>query len=99
LNPGALALVAGLVLAGCALAPWPREDDFARVRDGMTEEEVRRAVGAPYAVESFTRLHQVAWDYRLFDNFGYFALISIIFDEQGRVVSRVHRRFESESND
>ena len=90
-------LLACMAICGCALAPWPREDDLARVKPGMTQEEVRRLAGPPQAVESFARLRQVAWDYRLFDNFGYFALISIIFDDQGRVVSRVHRRFESES--
>ena len=93
-----IALLACAVIAGCALAPWPREDDFARVKDGMTQDEVRRAVGAPMAVEAFARQRQLAWDYGLIDNFGYFALMSIIFDADGRVVSRVHRRLENEDN-
>lgn len=94
----AAALLGCLIACGCALAPWPREDDLDRVKNGMTQDEVRRLAGAPQAVEGFARLHQVAWDYSLFDNFGYFAIISIIFDDQGRVVSRVHRRIDKGNN-
>jgi outer membrane protein assembly factor BamE (lipoprotein component of BamABCDE complex) len=93
----AAAALAGAVLAGCALAPTGphRSDDlFARVQRGMTRDEVQRIAGPPDETMAFPRTHTLAWDYRYYDTWGYFAIYSVTFGPDGRVASTISRRIE-----
>ena len=88
--------LAALLLAACVSSPPLHEEDFLRVTPGMTREDVRRTLGEPSRTESFARQRQVAWDYPYVDLWGYTALVSVIFDADGRVVGKVHTRKEPE---
>ena len=92
-------LAAALFLvAGCAVMKEPREEDFQRVLAGMSQEDVRRAIGEPTFVEEFARQRQVAWDYPFTDSWGYLGTMSIIFDAGGRVVAKIPVRRDREDN-
>jgi outer membrane protein assembly factor BamE (lipoprotein component of BamABCDE complex) len=82
------------VIAACAGAPSLREEDFLRVTQGMSQPEVRSALGGPQRTEAFARTRQEAWDYAFTDAWGYFAVMSVIFDDQGRVIGKRHTRVE-----
>ncbi|MEO5692385.1 MAG: outer membrane protein assembly factor BamE [Usitatibacter sp.] len=72
------------------------DDTFQQVRPGMTREQILRMVGPPGETMDFPRLKQVAWDYRFVDTWGYQAIFSVSFDENGIVVSKITRRLERE---
>jgi outer membrane protein assembly factor BamE (lipoprotein component of BamABCDE complex) len=92
-------LAAALFLvAGCAVIKEPREEDFQRVLAGMTQDEVRRAIGEPTYVEAFARQRQVAWDYPFTDSWGYVSTMSVIFDDGGRVVGKIPVRKDRDDN-
>jgi outer membrane protein assembly factor BamE (lipoprotein component of BamABCDE complex) len=86
------------LVAGCAVIKEPREEDFLRVLLGMSQEEVRRAIGEPTYVEAFARQRQLAWDYPFTDSWGYVTTMSVIFDEGGRVVAKIPVRRDREDN-
>jgi outer membrane protein assembly factor BamE (lipoprotein component of BamABCDE complex) len=66
---------------------------FARLRIGKTtDEQVRQLFGPPYRITRFERLHQTAWDYRFTDAWNEPAIFSVIFDDQGLVVSSLQQR-------
>ena len=77
-----------------AIQPVLNEDNFYRITPGMTREDVLALIGPPLETAEFARLHQVAWDYRYQDIWGYIAIFSVMLDEQGRVVGKVTRRLE-----
>jgi hypothetical protein len=69
------------------------EKGFARLRIGKTtEQEVRQLYGPPYRITRFERLRQTAWDYRFTDAWSEPAIFSVIFDDQGLVVSSLQQR-------
>lgn len=70
------------------------DDNFYRIQPGQTRDDVLRLIGPPLETMEFPRLHQVAWDYRYQDTWGYVAIFSVMFDEQGQVVGRHSRRLE-----
>lgn len=72
------------------------DDTFQQVRSGMTREQILRMIGPPGETMGFPRLKQVAWDYRFVDTWGYQAIFSVSFDENGIVVSKFTRRLERE---
>ena len=41
------------------------DDNFARVRAGMTRDEVRRLLGQPARVETFANLREEVWEWRI----------------------------------
>ncbi len=42
--------------------------NFARIRPGMSRDDVRRLLGKPRTVVNFNRLKEEVWDYRYLDN-------------------------------
>lgn len=97
-----LILAAGL--SACAPAePFTRygyrslpDDAIWRVERGQTREQVLEMFGAPFETMQFPRTNQVAWDYRYTDTWGYPCILSITFDAEGRVASRISQRIERE---
>lgn len=44
------------------------QENLARVRPGMSRDDVRRLLGKPRTVVPFKRLNEEVWDYRFLDN-------------------------------
>jgi len=66
---------------------------FARLRVGKTtEQEVEQLFGPAYRVTRFDRLRQTAWDYLFTDTWNYPAVFSVMFDDQGILVSTMQQR-------
>ncbi len=85
--------IAAAALTACATAGPQRNDDlFAKIRPGMTQEDVRRIAGPPDEAMPFPRLNQTSWGYHYFETWGYYALFSATFGPDGRVVSTFVRR-------
>lgn len=70
------------------------DDTFNRIQPGMTQDEILRMIGPPRDTERFARLAQTAWDWKYVDTWGYPSIFSVMFDDQGRVVSKFSRRLE-----
>ena len=70
------------------------DDVFNGIRPGMHEEEVLRRIGPPREKDYFSNLRQTAWDYKFRDSWGYEAILSVMIDRNGYVVSKVTRRME-----
>jgi outer membrane protein assembly factor BamE (lipoprotein component of BamABCDE complex) len=81
-----------------AVQPVLNDDTFFQIRAGMTRDEVLRMIGPPGETMSFARSRTVAWDYRFVDTWGYRAIFSVTFDENGVVVSKFSRRLERPGN-
>jgi hypothetical protein len=79
-----------------AIRPVLNEDRFYQIHPGQDRDEVLRLIGPPSETGEFPRLRQTAWDYRFQDTWGYLAIFSVMFDEQGRVVGKVTRRLDRE---
>lgn len=100
----ATAFCIAALLAGCASGPWmaggPHRTDelFARIQPGMTTEEVRSLAGPPDETMPFSRSRTFAWDYQYLDTWGYLAVFSVTFDQDGRAVSKISRRI-NDGND
>jgi outer membrane protein assembly factor BamE (lipoprotein component of BamABCDE complex) len=73
------------------------DDNFNRIRPGLTEQEILRMIGPPGETMHFSRSDTHAWDYRYNDTWGYLAVFSVTFDNQGIVVSKISRRIERRS--
>ena len=89
-----LALAICLAVAACATPRFLHEGDFAALAPGMSQAQVRSALGEPARVENFARLHEMAWDYTFRDHWGYLVVASVIFDESGRFSRTQHVRVE-----
>lgn len=64
------------------------EENFAKVRTGMTRDEVRHLLGRPANVKRFDLSRQEVWDWKIrtpFPNADIY--INVHFDESGRVVN------------
>lgn len=95
----AIATLAGAVLlAGCAGGSLqsggpPRSDEqFSRIRPGMTSDDVQRLFGLPDETMRFPLSQTEAWDYRYQDTWGYIAVFSVTFGADGRALSTISRR-------
>ena len=92
------ALVAGLVLAGCAggftlnASPQRSDDMFSRIHPGMTKDEVRSLIGIPDETMAFPLSNTDSWGYQYYDTWGYMAIFSVTFDDTGHAVSKFSRR-------
>ena len=67
---------------------------FHAITPGMTSEELLRHIGPPYRRMRFDNLRQTAWDYKFRDTWGYLAMLSVMIDDRGLVVSRITQRFD-----
>ena len=74
--------------------PVLNDDTFYRIRQGMTRDEVLRLIGPPRETGDFPRMGQEAWDYLYVDTWGYRAILSVMLDRNGIVVSKFSRRLE-----
>ena len=74
------------------IEPVLTDDRFYQIHPGLTRDDVLRLIGPPGQTMEFPRLRQVAWDYRYVDTWGYVAIFSVTFDENGVVVSKITRR-------
>jgi len=70
------------------------EDNFYRIRPGLTRDEVLRMLGPPVETMDFPRLQQTAWEYRYQDAWGYVAFLSVMIDRDGIVVGKTTRRLD-----
>lgn len=99
MRPTQSLLLFALVMAGCAIsggqsAQRPALDDerLGRVGLGMTRDDALRLIGAPDERMKFPLSGTEAWDYRYQDAWGYFAVFSVTFAPDGRVVGRISQR-------
>lgn len=94
--PRSLAVLAacGLLQACAAYGPAnPRSDEvFARVRSGMTQQEVRALAGPPDNAMAFPLSHTTSWGYFYFDTWGYYCEFSVTFAPDGLASSKISRR-------
>jgi hypothetical protein len=87
-----------LLAGGCANGPLsanalPRNDDvFNRIQAGMPRAEIQRMIGLPDETMRFPLSNTVAWDYRYYDTWGYLAVFSVTFADDGHAVSKITRR-------
>lgn len=65
---------------------------FGRIREGATDAEILAELGPPARKEIFHRSKRVAWDYHYRDTWGYEAEFAVVFDTEGRVVSKFSTR-------
>jgi len=70
------------------------DEVFARIRAGMTANEVRALIGAPDRTDRFERTRTTAWSYQFRDTWGYDAELSVIFNDAAFVVGKVSTRHD-----
>jgi hypothetical protein len=88
------AMAAVSIVAACAGGPQRAlsDDLFGMIQPGMTQDDVRRAIGPPDETMPFPLSRTVAWDYRTRDTWGYIVDFSVTFGADGRALSRLTRR-------
>ena len=95
-------LAAALLVGACALGPnaysMRTDSDFARVRQGMTQDEILALLGPPNETMPFAATRTHSLDYIAWDTFGYMIRFSVIVDDTGHVVSTVRARLNDGSN-
>ena len=62
------------------------EQNFARVGEGMTRDEVRRLLGQPAGEQFFPRNKETVWDWKTIALANTPAYFNVHFDQHGRVV-------------
>ena len=91
-----LLAAAAILACGCASIESPMTDErFGTVRPGMTNDEVRLALGAPRQTMMFPKSSTQSWDYLGTDAWGYMVDYSVIFGPDGLVTSKVARRINN----
>lgn len=97
-----------VALAACAIVPGPREglwrsdlndDIVGRVVRNVTAEQVETLLGKPYQRMRFDNLEATAWDYRYKDTWGYWVELSVLLNDNNRVLYVVKQRIESTRDD
>ena len=63
------------------------EENFARVRSGMSRDEVRRLLGSPTEQLTFERKQEIVWSWRFMADQNRSTLFNVHFDLGGRVRS------------
>jgi outer membrane protein assembly factor BamE (lipoprotein component of BamABCDE complex) len=76
------------------MKPVLSDGTFNRIVPGLTQQEILYMIGPPGETMHFARSDTTAWDYRYVDTWGYTAIFSVTFDNQGIVVSKITRRIE-----
>lgn len=72
------------------------DDHFFHIGPGLTRADVLRLIGPPGSTMEFPLQHQVAWEYRYIDTWGYQCEFSVTFDAKGAVVSKISRRLNQD---
>jgi hypothetical protein len=67
-------------------------ENFARVKPGMSELEVRRLVGKPGYVTPYRQSNTITWDYRFLESPSQNALFTVTFDAATGQVTTAGRR-------
>jgi hypothetical protein len=91
----ALAFLAACASIPGATVPARSDASFARVERGMPQGEVRELLGGPDESMRFPLSRSEAWDYWYYDTWGYLAVFSVTFGEDGRVASTISNRINS----
>jgi len=71
------------------------EDDFARIRPGMTQDEVQRVIGPPWPgwTVYFKARDELVWEWRYCDAWAQYARFDVLFDATaGTVRSTLSQR-------
>jgi len=77
------------------IRPVLGEGSFNQIRPGQTtRDDVLRLIGPPGDTMHFALLQQDSWEYRFRDLWGYIAIFSVNFDNNGVVASKFTRRIE-----
>lgn len=61
------------------------EENFAKVRPGMTRDEIRRLLGQPASEQYFSLKKEYVWDWKTKTEASYDYFFDVYFDEQGHV--------------
>ena len=61
------------------------EENFARIKVGMTRDQVRRLLGQPAGEQYFSLKREYAWDWKTKSEGSYDYFFDVYFDEQGHV--------------
>lgn len=71
------------------------EANFAKVREGMNKDEIRRLLGRPGSVSTYERLHEEVWDWRVAGTITTEeAHFHVHFDTDSGLVKKTSRRVE-----
>jgi outer membrane protein assembly factor BamE (lipoprotein component of BamABCDE complex) len=62
------------------------EDNFARIRPGLTQPQVRQALGRPAQTQRYALKNQEVWDWRFKVGGEGARLFSVTFDGEGKVL-------------
>jgi SmpA / OmlA family len=68
------------------------EESFQAIERGMGSAQVLEMVGPPWGKSRFDATKTTTWDYHYRDGWGSEAEFSVIFDDAGLVVGKVHVR-------
>lgn len=61
------------------------EENFARVKEGMTRDQIRRLLGKPASEQYFSLKREYVWDWKTKSENSYDYFFDVYFDEQGHV--------------
>ncbi len=103
-------LLAGVMSACATLTPAPaareglwrndlNDDIVARVVRNATPEQVEAILGKPHQRMRFDNLEAIAWDYRYKDTWGYWVDLSVMFNDNNRVIYLIRQRIENSRDD
>lgn len=75
------------------------EEDFARIRPGMTQDEVLRTVGPPWPgwTVYFKARDELVWEWRYCDVWSQYARFDVLFDGTSRLVRSTMSQRESQT--
>ena len=68
------------------------DDVFHTITSGMSAREVMETIGPPADKMRFDNTKTTAWDYHYSDTWGYTSDLSVIFNDAGIVVGKMHTR-------
>lgn len=61
------------------------DENFARVREGMTREEIHRLLGRPASEQYYSLKKEYVWDWKTRSESAYDYFFDVYFDENGHV--------------
>ncbi|MDR0577429.1 MAG: outer membrane protein assembly factor BamE [Candidatus Accumulibacter sp.] len=70
------------------------EENFARVREGMTRDQIRRLLGQPASEQYYALRKEYVWDWKTKTDSAYGYFFDVYFDEQG-LVTRTGTHYEA----
>ena len=100
-----LAVLVAFMMGGCAqlgvnMYRHDLNDDIvARVLPRQTEQQVVAVLGQPYQRMRFDNLNLTALDYVYMDTWGYWIALSVMINDNGRVVDKISQRIDSRDSD